>query len=297
MMRFVHDFGRLLLGLLLINLLLIWVLALTGTWSRWATNASNRRDAMRGGVIHQTGETSEPGVAILSEPLPVDSAENGNLKERLAADPSLTIAAQLIDLATAVNDLPQPVTLFLPTDDAFAQLPNQSVEALIANPAAAAALLNQHSTAAILPTALVSQMQSIRLGDGRVLPIDASDGLRVGNAGVVSAEIAYDGGLIHKVDRVLLPTADVSIDTPDGVTELDYTGSFLTINGSGRPDTLVIVHDGAMNFGNALVNGEGRWTLSGDLATGRHVFVAYLVQPGDMLPIGASIPIILNSQE
>ena len=252
---------------------------------------------MRGGVINMAGsDTEESGVAPLSEPLPVDSAESSNLKELIAADPDLTVAAQLIDLATAVNDLPQPVTLFLPTDTAFARLPTQSVEALLNNPAAAAALLNQHSTAAILPAALVSQMQSLKLADGRVLPIASTDGLRVGDAGVVSAEITYNGGILHKIDRVLLPNTNVSIDTPDGVTELDYTGSFLTINGAGQPNMLVIVHDGAINFGNALIDAEGRWSLSGDLAAGRHELVAYLIQPGDMLPVGASIPIILNSQ-
>ena len=297
MMQFVRDFGRLLIAMLLINVLLIWLLSVTGTWSRWANNASDRRDTLRGGTVGNADDAIN-GAAALSESLPnvAASADDDSLIAVIQADPELTISTQLIESTISVAPLPQPMTIFLPTDAAWERMPPSSVEALLNNPEATASLLRHHAAAGILPGERVAQMKSLPRMTGGSLPIRAEGGLMVGNGGVVSADIPFDGGILHKLDHVQLPNKDVSIDTPDGATELDYTGSFITINGSGRPNLYVILRDGNNDFGTVLVDPEGRWSLSGDLAAGRHALIAYLVQSADMLPLAASTPIILNSK-
>ena len=291
MMRFVRDFGRLLIAMLLINLLLIWLLSISGTWSRWASNISNRRDTLRGGVLD-----TPQGVAMLSESLPATVTSHDDLLHTAQIDPDLTIATQLIESAASATSLPQPITVFLPTDQAFMRLPAESVDAILANPTAAADLLHRHMAAGMLPASRLSQMQSLPRLSGQSLTIEETEaGVRVDYGNVHSADLAYNGGILHKIDRVLLPSDTVAIDTPDGVTELDYTGRFITINGSGQPNTLLILHDGREHFGNALINAEGRWSLSGNLAAGRHELVAYMVQPTDSLPLAASVPIVLTS--
>ncbi len=233
MMQFVRDFGRLLIAMLLINVLLIWLLALSGTWSRWASSTSDQRDTMRGGTVGQAN-----GAAALSESLPSTSitTDDTNLLSVTQADPELTISARLIESVSSVSPLPQPMTIFLPTDTAWELMPSSSVEAIINNPEAAANLLKHHAAAGILPAGRVAQMKSLPRMTGGSLPIRAEGGLMVGNGGVISADTPFNGGLLHTINRVQLPNKDVSIDTPDGATELDYTGSFITINGSGQPN-------------------------------------------------------------
>ncbi|MGB1249859.1 MAG: fasciclin domain-containing protein [Candidatus Promineifilaceae bacterium] len=299
MMRFVRDFGRMLLAMLLINLLLIWLLGTFGVWGRWASQVSAQRDEMRGGVVLTDNE--RPLISdILLLPTPQLSnlsVETQGLEAAINGEADLSISARLLKISASITMPPDASTHFLPNDSAFDYLPTQSVETLLNSPTAAASLLNKHVVASALSKPLVSQMDTLTLASGGSWPIRADDNvLHIGNAGAISAEIPHTNGFVHKIDRVLLPNEGVSIDTPDGTTEIDYNGTFITINGSGQANMLVILHDGQTNFGNALVNTEGRWSLSGNLHAGRHEFVAYLVQPSDRFPLAASVPIILTSE-
>jgi uncharacterized surface protein with fasciclin (FAS1) repeats len=118
-------------------------------------------------------------------------------------------AAGLADaLATGEN-----LTVFAPTDEAFAKLPAGTVENLLKpeNKDQLVAVLSYH----VLPRKLASnQMLSgpfhVRTlkgtGDRTLAVAKSGSGVTVDNANVVKADIMTDNGIIHVIDTVMLPS-------------------------------------------------------------------------------------------
>jgi len=100
---------------------------------------------------------------------------------------------------------PGPFTVFAPVDDAFAALPPGTVQTLVDNPAQLARILKYHVIAgAHGRSALVGQPEWSSL-EGAPIPIRRSEPFEVKNATVVTADIACDNGIVHVIDRVILP--------------------------------------------------------------------------------------------
>ena len=55
---------------------------------------------------------------------------------------------------------------------------------------------------------LAGQILNVQTVEGSTVLIDATDGVRVGNAQVVQADIRTSNGIIHVVDRVIIPSAE-----------------------------------------------------------------------------------------
>lgn len=98
-----------------------------------------------------------------------------------------------------------PFTVFAPTDDAFAKLPEGTVEALLADPEKLAAILTYHVVPGKLMASDVVASNSLDTVQGGSLAIDTSDGARIGNANIIQTDIATSNGVIHVIDTVLLP--------------------------------------------------------------------------------------------
>ena len=125
---------------------------------------------------------------------------------------TLLAAAQAAGLADALATTPN-ITVFAPTDAAFAKLPAGTVENLLkpANKDKLVAILTYH----VLPRKLASNqmlagpfhVRTLKAQPDRVLAITKnSDGVTVDGAKVVQADISADNGLIHVIDTVLLPS-------------------------------------------------------------------------------------------
>ena len=100
---------------------------------------------------------------------------------------------------------PGPFTVFAPVDDAFAALPPGTVQTLVDNPPQLARILKYHVLAGAHARAeLVAQPQWDSL-EGAPIPIRRSEPFEVKNATVVSADIVCDNGVVHVIDRVILP--------------------------------------------------------------------------------------------
>ncbi len=100
---------------------------------------------------------------------------------------------------------PGPFTVFAPVDDAFAALPPGTVQTLVDNPPQLARILKFHVLAgAHDQAALVAQREWISL-EGAPVPIRRADPFEVKNATVVSADVACDNGMVHVINRVILP--------------------------------------------------------------------------------------------
>jgi uncharacterized surface protein with fasciclin (FAS1) repeats len=98
-----------------------------------------------------------------------------------------------------------PFTVFAPTDEAFAALPAGTVEALLADPAALAAILTYHVVAGkVMSTDLTEGMTAATV-NGANITITLEGGAKVNGANIVAADIAATNGVIHVIDAVILP--------------------------------------------------------------------------------------------
>ena len=100
---------------------------------------------------------------------------------------------------------PGPFTVFAPVDEAFAALPPGTVQTLVDNPPQLARILKYHVLSGAYDKAeLVAQAEWSSL-EGAPLPIRRSEPFEVKNATVVTADIVCDNGVVHVIDRVILP--------------------------------------------------------------------------------------------
>lgn len=126
---------------------------------------------------------------------------------------TLLAAAEAAGLAGALAD-GSNLTVFAPTDEAFAALPAGTVENLLKpeNKGQLAAILSYH----VLPRELASNqlpgrtihVRTIKSGGDRTLAVSKSgSGVTVDGANVVAADIRADNGIIHVIDKVMLPAS------------------------------------------------------------------------------------------
>jgi uncharacterized surface protein with fasciclin (FAS1) repeats len=98
-----------------------------------------------------------------------------------------------------------PFTVFAPSDEAFAQLPDGTVDSLLAEPAKLAQVLTYHVVPGRVTAADVVGLTTAPTVNGEELPVSVDGGIHVDGARVISADIEASNGIIHVVDRVLLP--------------------------------------------------------------------------------------------
>jgi len=98
-----------------------------------------------------------------------------------------------------------PFTVFAPTDEAFAKLPAGTVESLLQDKEALTKILTYHVVAGKVTSDKVVAMTSVTTVQGGQLAIDATNGVQIGTAGLVKADIDTSNGVIHVIDTVLIP--------------------------------------------------------------------------------------------
>jgi uncharacterized surface protein with fasciclin (FAS1) repeats len=118
---------------------------------------------------------------------------------------TLVTAVQAAGLAQTLSS-PGPFTVFAPTDEAFARLPAGTVENLLRDKAALTRVLTYHVVAGRHPAAEVITKSSLQTVQGQSVRIDARDGVRVNEAHVIAPDVVADNGIIHVIDRVILPS-------------------------------------------------------------------------------------------
>ncbi|MFW2391707.1 MAG: fasciclin domain-containing protein [Methyloceanibacter sp.] len=131
----------------------------------------------------------------------VDTAAGaGQFKTLVAA----VQAAGLVD--TLKGD--GPFTVFAPTDEAFAKLPAGTVEDLLKpeNKDKLVAILTYHVVPGkIMSSDIAGKSTEVKTVQGDTLAVDATDGVKVDAANVVTADIGASNGVIHVIDTVVMP--------------------------------------------------------------------------------------------
>jgi uncharacterized surface protein with fasciclin (FAS1) repeats len=99
-----------------------------------------------------------------------------------------------------------PFTVFAPTDAAFAKVPTDALNALLADKAALANVLTYHVVAGKVMAADVVKLTSAETVQGQTVSIEVKDGkVYVDGAQVVTTDIKASNGVIHVIDAVILP--------------------------------------------------------------------------------------------
>ena len=112
-------------------------------------------------------------------------------------------AAGLVDTLKSEG----PFTVFAPTDAAFAALPEGTVEGLLKpeNKEALAGILTYHVIAGkVMSTDLKDDMEAATV-QGTTVMIDLDSGVMVDDANVTAADIEASNGVIHVIDKVIMP--------------------------------------------------------------------------------------------
>lgn len=120
---------------------------------------------------------------------------------------TLTAAVKAAGLVDALKG-EGPLTVFAPTDDAFAELPDGTVESLLKpeNKAKLAAILKYHVVKGAVKAADVSKLTGAQTLNGQRVNVSTKGKeVMIDSAKVVKADIACSNGVIHVIDRVILP--------------------------------------------------------------------------------------------
>jgi len=101
-----------------------------------------------------------------------------------------------------------PYTVFAPTDAAFRKVPKSTLKSLARHPAKLRAVLLYHVVAGRVPSSQVVMLKSAKTLNGKSVRIHTAGGkVFVNNAKVIKADINASNGVIHVVNRVLIPPA------------------------------------------------------------------------------------------
>ena len=103
---------------------------------------------------------------------------------------------------------PGPLTVFAPTDAAFAAVPKATLAELAKNPAKLKAVLLYHVVKGDVTAAQVTKLKSAKTLEGGSVPIHVTSGkVYVGDAQVTKTNVVTSNGVIHVINRVLIPAS------------------------------------------------------------------------------------------
>lgn len=125
----------------------------------------------------------------------------------LSGNPNFTTFVDLVKRAGITEGLASgSLTVFAPTNRAFARVPKATLDKLAANPAALKKVLASHVARTSLPAWRAARVSSIRTASGARVTVKMRRGVTTANgARVVRKNVRTANGIIHAVDRVLIP--------------------------------------------------------------------------------------------
>ena len=124
---------------------------------------------------------------------------------------TLVTAVQAAGLVDALQG-PGPYTVFAPTNDAFAALPEGALDALLADPEALKNVLFYHVVpGAIMAADITDGLVATTLQGDKVQFSLSGDSVLINDAQITTADIMASNGVIHVIDSVILPPADAAL--------------------------------------------------------------------------------------
>jgi len=151
--------------------------------------------------------------APMSEAPGTDAAAAGTIVDVAASNPdfsTLVTAVQAAGLAETLSG-EGPFTVFAPTNDAFAAVPAEVLDKLLADKEALTKVLTYHVLPGQVMAADVTPGDATTLEGSTVTISDDAGTLKIGDAAIVATDVAASNGVIHVIDAVLVPpTVDLT---------------------------------------------------------------------------------------
>jgi uncharacterized surface protein with fasciclin (FAS1) repeats len=223
----------------------------------------NKNDDKAAETTVVTEESVAPATELVEESA---AAAAGDIIDTAQAAGSFTTLTAAIDAAGLTETLKGegPFTVFAPTDDAFKALPAGLVEALLKpeNKDTLTSILTYHVVAGKVLAADIKP-GDVPTVEGGTVKLGTDGGVTVNDAKVVTADVAASNGVIHVIDKVLVPS-DVDVAAllggaaaPTTTVAVDLT----TTNkaGDATPEDLTVYFDS----GSARINAAAQAKIDG----------------------------------
>ncbi len=164
-------------------------------------------------MIVKSGKLFAAAIAAFGITAAAAQAQQADIVDTAIGAGSFTTLVSAVQTAELVDALKGegPFTVFAPTDEAFAALPAGTVDELLKpeNRDQLVAILTYHVVPAkVMSADIAGKTATAKTLSGGELAIDATSGVTVNDAKVVTADIEASNGVIHVVDAVILPPAN-----------------------------------------------------------------------------------------
>ena len=143
-------------------------------------------------------------------PVAIAGGHKKDIVDTAASNKQFSTLVAAVKAAGLVETLKSsgPFTVFAPTNEAFAALPKGTLESLLKpeNKNKLAAILKHHVVSGkVMASDVSGKKLSPVTVNGTKIDIDGTSGVTVSDAKVVSADLITTNGVIHVIDKVLLP--------------------------------------------------------------------------------------------
>jgi uncharacterized surface protein with fasciclin (FAS1) repeats len=125
------------------------------------------------------------------------ATEAGSFKTLLTA----VEAAGLVETLQS----PGPLTVLAPTDEAFANLPQGTIDTLLQDIPKLKKILTYHVLFGDVRSDDLIEIEEAPTFEGSVVAVESKNGIKVNDAKVLKTDILTDNGVIHVIDKVLIP--------------------------------------------------------------------------------------------
>lgn len=136
-------------------------------------------------------------------------ANSGDIVDTAASNDKFSTLVAAVKAADLVDTLKSdgPFTVFAPTNEAFAALPAGTVEELLKpeNKDQLIAVLTNHVVPGIVMSGDLKDDMTATTAQGSNITIERYMGVMVNDAYIVTADISTSNGVIHVIDKVILP--------------------------------------------------------------------------------------------
>lgn len=199
--------------------------------------------------------TPAPEPTAMPEPTATPEPELADIVDTAVADGRFTTLVAAVEAAGLVETLKGegPFTVFAPTDDAFAALPEGTVESLLLpeNKQQLTDILLYHVVSGKVMAADVTGLESATTVLGKDIAIKVDMGnVYINDAQVIITDIETSNGVIHVIDAVILPPSDEEAESNTIVDIAVADGRFTTLVAAVQAAELV-----------ETLSGEGPFTV------------------------------------
>jgi len=210
--------------------------------------------------------------------------ENGNFTTLINAVTEADLVATLSGAG--------PFTVFAPTDEAFENLPEGTINKLLNNNELLNEVLTYHVVSGNFSAAAVSGLASLTTLQGEDITINATSGIMVDGAEVILEDVNCFNGIIHAIDNVMLPPSmftTVTIEYPmggeniGGIIPVEWTAENVADN--ELEIQIEIKNDTATEW-DSIVEGEENDGIYNYDATALDPADQYMLKVTAMNPIG-----------